>query len=252
MPLFRLSVAKAPDGSKGMSATGRENDGPGFGAWLLLWAALTVALHGAAWAAGFPTADLASAIDDGAARVESAAIGEVGDDLIRKAIRMQHDTRPFWTVVAFLGDFLGDPFSLAARAVAAATAFSAAAALRGRTIGYDRALVDCAAAQGWWVAGLAVRVALMAALRRGDVETSAALGLAPGPHHAAVALALRQLDPFVFVGWLTIASGAVRRGQTGWPSAVVIVGAFATTEAVVRIVAGLVAGAGMRLTVMPE
>jgi len=222
-----------------------------FGAVLLLWAALTVALNGGLWLAGFRGAALSAAVDQGAARVESLGAGEMGDDLIRKAIRTQNETRPFWTVLALLADFLVAPAAPAVRAVAVATAFSAVAALRGRTAGYDRALADCAVAQGFWVLGLAVQVGLMAALKREDVETSAALFLDPGTYPAALALSLRQLDPFVLAGWSVLALGAVRRRQVGLPGAVAVVGAFAATEAVIRIASGLLMGAGMRLSALP-
>ena len=74
-------------------------------------------------------------MEKGAARVESLGIGEIGDDLIRKSIRTQRDTLPFWTVLAMLGDFLVEPVSLAVRALAVATAFGALAALTGRSVG---------------------------------------------------------------------------------------------------------------------
>jgi hypothetical protein len=239
------------DGPTDLAPRTAADEAPRFAPILLLWVALVVVLNGAVWLAGIETAGLAEAVEEGAARAESVKIGEVGDDLIRKAIRTQHDTRPFWTVLAFLGDFLGEPVVLAGRALAVATAFSAAAALRGRTIGYDRALAACSAAQGFWVLGLAVQAALMLALRRGDVETSAALLLPPGTYHAAVALLLRQLDPFVLTGWAVIAAGAVRRGQLGWFGALVVVALFAATEAVARVDIGLLTGAGMRLSLMP-
>jgi hypothetical protein len=221
------------------------------GPLLALWVAMTVSLLGALWVAGFRTAALAGAVDQGAARVESIGVGEVADEAIRKAIHVQHETRPFWTVVAFLGDFLGEPSALVARALVAATAFSAVAALTGRAVGFDRALAACAAAQGFWVLGLAVRAGLMIATRSGDVETSAALFLTPGRHPAALALGLEQVDPFVLMGWWVVASGAVRRGQIGWAGALGVSAAIAATEAAARVGIGLLLGAGMRLTVMP-
>lgn len=225
---------------------------PRFAAVLALWVALTVVLHGGLWLGGFRGAALTAAVEQGAARAESLGVGEVGDDLIRKAIRTQHDTRPFWAVLSWLGDFLGEPAALAGRALAAATAFSAVAALRGRTVGYERALAACAAAQGFWVLGLAVRAALMVALRRGDVETSAAVLLPAGTYPAALALGLRQLDPFVLIGWSVVAAGAVRRGQVGWPGAAAVAATFLTLEASTRVALALLTGSAMRLAVMPR
>lgn len=221
-----------------------------FGPALALWMAVTVLIHGGLWAAGFRTVALGTAVEQGAARAEALRVGELGDDLIRKAIRTQHDTLPFWTVLAAIGDFLAEPAALAARALAAATAFSAVAALRGRGVGYDKALADCSAAQGFWVLGLAVHAALMVALRRGDVETSAALFLPPGAYPAAVWLGLRQLDVFALVGWSVLASGARRRGQVGWLGAVAVVVMLGLIEATVRVGAGLTMGSVMRLSVL--
>jgi len=219
---------------------------------LVLWVALTVIVQGGLWLAGFRTSALSGAVDQGAARVEAMGLGVMGDDLIRKAIRTQHDTLPFWTVLAFLGDFLAEPLALTARALTAATAYSALAALRGRTVGFDRALAGCAAAQGFWVLGLAVRAGLMVALRRGGVETSAALLLPAGVHPAWVYLGLRQLDAFTLAGWGAVAAGARRRGQVNWPGAVAVAAALGAFEAAVRVAAGLGMGAAMRLSVMPS
>lgn len=221
---------------------------PRFGPILTLWVALVLSLQGALWLAGFRTAALAGAVEQGAARVESIGVGEMADDVIRKAIHTQRETRPFWTVLLFLGDFLAEPSVLAARTVAAATAFSAVAALSGRTVGYGRALASCALAQGFWVLGLAVRTALAFALKSSDVETTAALFLRPGIHPAALALTLQQVDPFVIVGWSALAKGAVRRGQLGWTGAVALSAALALTEAAVRVGIGLALGAGVRLS----
>ncbi|MCA1685887.1 MAG: hypothetical protein LC745_07840 [Planctomycetia bacterium] len=227
-------------------------DSPRFGPVLTLWVALTVVIQGGVWLAGFRTTDLATAVDQGAARVEALGVVEAGDELILKAIRTQHETLPFWTVLAFLGDFLAEPTATAARAVAAATAFGAIAALRGRVIGFERALAGCAAAQGFWVLGLAVRAALMAGLRRGDVETSAALFLPPGTYPAAACLGLRQLDPFVTLGWAAIALGACRRGQVAWPGAVAVVAVLGLAEAGARVGLALVMGSAVRLALVPS
>lgn len=238
-------------GAVGLERTDRAAEPHRFGPVLALWVAAAVVIQGGLWLGGFRTTDLTTAVDQGAARVEALGVGEVGDDLILKAIRSQHKTLPFWTVLAFLGDFLAEPTALAARAVVAATAFSAVAALRGRVIGFDRALGGCAAAQGFWVLGLAVRAALMVGLRRGDVETSAALFLPPGAYRALVWLGLRQLDAFVLLGWAALALGARRRGQVGWPEAVVLVVGLGLAEAAVRVGLGLLMGAAIRLAVMP-
>jgi hypothetical protein len=214
--------------------------------------ALLVVLNAVQWGVGLRAGGLGEAVELGAAHAETRNAGEVGDDLIRKAIQTQRDTLPFWTTLALLGDFLAEPLVLGLRALAAATAFSALAALVGRPVHYDRALADCAAAQGLWVLGLAVRVGLAAALGRPDVETSPALLLPPGTHPAPLVLALRQLDPFALLGWCTLARGAWRRGETNLFAASAVCGAFWCGESLARVAVGLVVGAGMRLDVMPE
>jgi hypothetical protein len=224
---------------------------PAFGAILVAWMALTLLIQGSLWFTGFRTTALSMAVEQGAARAESRFIGEVGDDVIRKAVRTQHETLPFWTVIAFLGDFLGEPAWLGARAILAATAFASVAALMGRPIGYDRSLAACATAQGIWVASLALRAGLMIALRRPEVETSAALFLPAGAYPAWLWLILRQADAFALVGWFVMARGGIRRRQVGWWAAFAVCAGIGLLEAAVRVGFGLVVGAGMRLTVMP-
>jgi len=101
------------------------------------------------------------------------------------------------------------------------------------------------------VLGLAVRVALMIALGRPEAETSATLLLPPGTHPATLWIALRQLDAFAALGWLAMAAGAWRRGQAGLPGALFVCAGLAVTEAILRIGAALVLGAGMRMTLIP-
>ncbi|GAC1468767.1 MAG: hypothetical protein NVSMB9_11760 [Isosphaeraceae bacterium] len=226
---------------------GARPEAAGFAPWLVLWVSLTILLQGVIWLAGFRNAELSAAVDRGAARSEALWVGEVGDDLIRKAIHTQHETLPFWTVLAFLGDFLVEPLLLMARAVGAATAFSAVAALWGRGVEFDRSLAGCATAQGIWVLGLASRVALMLALRSGAVETSAALLLPSGTYPAPVWLGLRQLDVFTLIGWSSLALGGVRRGQVAWPGAIAITAGLGLTEASLHVGAGWLMGSAMRL-----
>ncbi|WP_254053715.1 hypothetical protein [Singulisphaera sp. GP187] len=230
---------------------GAASDSPRFGPTLALWAALVLGLNGVIWLAGFRTSALAEGVEQGAARVESRGIGEVSDDLIRRAIQTQHDTLSFWTTLAWLGDFLVEPLALAARALAAATLFASVAALVGRPVRYELALNECATAQGFWVLGLAVQAALMMTLRRGDIETSPTLLLPQGVYPAAAWLALRQLDLFAVLGWSALARGAWRRGQVNLTAAVLICVMLWLVEAVIRIGFGLVIGAGARLVIAP-
>lgn len=216
-----------------------------------LWVAVAIALRALLWATGFEPKALADAVDRGAARVEATQIGEVSDDLIRKAIRLQHDTLPFWTALARLGDFAFEPTALVVRALAVATLFAAVAALTGRPIGFSKGLAESATIQGVWVFGLTVHVALTLALRREDVETSLAVLLSPGTYPASAVLLARQADPFALIGWGMLAWAGRRRRQVNLATALVLCGMLATAEAVVRVVCGLVVGAAMRLSILP-
>ncbi len=229
----------------------KSDESPRYLPMLALWTLITVVTLGGLWIAGFRTRGLVGAVDKGAARIEAIRIGDIDDDLIRKTIQTQRETIPFWTVIALLGDFLVEPMALVARALAAATGFAAIAALRGRHIGFERALAECSAAQGFWVLGIVVRGALMMALRRDDIETSAALFLTPGTYRALIAIAVRQLDAFALIGWTTMAVGAVKRGQVKWPGALSVVVTLALIEAATRISFEALLGASMRLSVMP-
>jgi hypothetical protein len=92
----------------------------------------------------------------------------------------------------------------------------------------------------------------MLLLDRTEVETSAVLFLPPGLHPAPLWLALRQVDAFVLLGWLTIALGAWRRGQTNLLAAGFVCVVLWLAESALRIGFGLILGAGMRLSLIPE
>ena len=225
---------------------------PRTAARLALWMTLTVALQGGLWVTGFKTAALAEAIERGAARAETLRIAEVGDDLVRKAVRSQEATRPFWTTLALLGDFVVEPLALPLRALAVATLLAGLAALVGRPPGFGRALAENADLQGIWVLGLATRAALAVALRRPGADTSLALALPPGTYPAPAWVALHQLDAFALLGWTLMARGTWRRGQANLAVAILVCTGFFLAEAAGRIVFTLTFEAGMRLTLIPE
>lgn len=218
---------------------------------LLLWIVLTFAAQALPWLGGHRPLALARGIEQGAARVEFQELGEVGDDVIRKAIQTQRATGPFWNAVSLLGELAFEPISLVVRALAVAALFSGLAALRGRPTLFPRTLSDCALAQGWWVLGAIVRSALMLALRRTDVETSPTLLLPPGDYPALLWVALRQADVFAVMGWIDLALRADRRGQVGWPLALLALLPFAASEAALRVAGSLVVEAGTRLSILP-
>ena len=222
------------------------------GPTLVTWMVAVLVCQGMLWATGLRGSGLAEAVERGAARAESRGIGELTDDLIREAIRTQRATRPFWTTLAVVGDFILEPLAPAIRAIAAATLLSGLAALTGRPVGYGRALAESARDQRYWVLGLATRTALMLALRREEIETSAVLLLPPGSYPAPLWVALRQVDPFALVGWAALALGGWRRKQANLVVATGAIAGLALIEAVARIALALVLGAAIRLTLVPE
>jgi hypothetical protein len=217
---------------------------------LALWAALVVLLNLVLWIGGLRGFALSEAIERGAARAERAGIGEMGDQAIRDAVRIQQETYSFWAALVALDDFAVEPLVPTARALTVATIFAGLAALVGRPVLFPEALAACARAQGWWVLGLALRVALMVALKRTEAETSAVLLLPAGRHPATTWIALRQLDLFAAIGWGTMALGGWRRGQVHLAAAVLVCAVLWLGESVVRVAFALLFGAGMRLTVL--
>ena len=240
-----------PERSGAAVPQSRAGSAPRSAGILLVWMALVAVLYGVLWLTDVRQRELGLAVERGAAEAESRGIGESSDDLVRKAIRVQRETLPFWTAVAALGDFVCEPLVLALRAATVAVLFAALAALRGRRAGFDTALAQCAALQGLWVLGLAVQVALTVLLRRPDVQTSAVLLLAPGAYSAWEWTALRQLDPFALAGWLAMAWQGWRRGQVGPVAALATCTALALGEMGVRILVAMAIGGGMRSTLLP-
>jgi hypothetical protein len=222
------------------------------GSWLVVWLAILVAIHGAVWTAGLTGTTLAIAVDEGAAKAESWGVGETADDVVRKAIRLQNETLPFWTTVALLRDFLADPLALIARAVVVTVLFSGLAALTGRPIGFNAAMRANVLAQGLWVLSAAVSAGLMIGLRRTEVETGLTLLLPPGHYDAAAWVALSKVDAFALIGWTVMGVGGWSRGQVNLATAGLICFLLATVECAFRIITALTLGAAMRLTLIPD
>lgn len=223
---------------------------PRAGTVLLLWILLLTLAQALPWLGGHRPLALARAIEQGAARVEFQELGEVGDDVIRKAIQTQRASRDFWHAFALLGELAFEPLALAVRAVATAALFSGIAAVRGRPVEFARTFSDCTLAQGWWVLGAAVRSVLMLSLKRTDVETSPTLLLPPGEYPAILWVGLRQVDAFALLGWCDLAARADRRGQLAWPLALFALLPLAVSEAALRVAGSLVVEAGTRLSIL--
>jgi hypothetical protein len=214
------------------------------------WIAVAIGAQGVAWLSGVRPFALAEAVERGAAQVESEGIGERREDDIRKDIRLQRASRSFWTALILLGDFGVEPLGLALRALVVATVFASIAALVGRPPGFERALAESSAAQGYWALGLAVRAALMVALHRPDVESSPVLFLPPGTYPAAAIVGLRQLDIFWMLGWFSLARGAWRRGQSNLLVAFAVVATLWAIEATLRLSVVLIIEGGMRRSIV--
>jgi hypothetical protein len=219
---------------------------------LAFWVIATLLLQAALWLSGARGTGLSEAIEFGAARTETKGVGEVGDDVVRKAIGIQHDTTAFWTVLALFGDFVVEPLSLPLRAGLVAVLFAGVAMLRGRTVEFSRGMASCAMAQGFWVLGLAVRAALTIGLKRAEIETSPTLLLPPGTHPGVVWVALQQLDVFALLGWIAMVRCGIVRMRVGVIVALAICFFLFAFEAIVRLQFSLVIEAGMRLSLMPE
>ncbi|MFO0888666.1 MAG: hypothetical protein U0790_05895 [Isosphaeraceae bacterium] len=221
---------------------------------LIVWVLLLLALNAIRWLGGFPAGNLAQGIEEGVARAEIQARGESTEEQIRKIIRSQRETVSFWTALAALDDFLIEPAVLAGRAVVVATLFAGVAALSGRPIRYELALLESARIQGIWVLGLALRVALLVGLRRAehDVDTSLALLLGPGSHPAVSWMVLRQLDLFALIGWGALGVAGWRRGDASLAAATTLCAGLCLVEIGVRTGIGLLLGGAIRLSLMVQ
>ncbi len=216
------------------------------------WIALVVVLNGVIWSTGVPDYSLAKAVETGAAVVEKQQLGEESEDVVRKAIQMQRDTLPFWTVIAALGDFLVVPLTLGLRAFAVAVAMSAVAATTGRQVRFPMAMYECIAWQGVWVLAIAVRVVLMLVLQRSTVSTSVLMFLPQDFFTASQWTLLEQIDCFALLGWLGMAWSTWRRGQANLLVAVLVCVALALTEFSVTFGLSLAVNLSMRMALMPQ
>lgn len=245
-------MTQGPADSIDKSAARGTRPGKTAGTMLAAWVALVLILEGVLWLSGVKSLVLQQAVEQGVARAESRGLGEVSDALIRKAIRNQRATLPFWTTLALIVDFVAEPLALCVRALAVATVLSALAALVGRPVGFRQALDECAWLQGFWVLGLAVQLALLIKLQSTEVETSLVLLLPAGTYRAPVWVALRQLDAFALLGWAAMIRGGWRRGQSNLAMATLACALVAFCELTCRLGFALITGSAMRLMIMPD
>ncbi len=221
--------------------------------WLLsLWMALVVMLHGVIWTTGVTDFGLAQAVENGVAEVEKQQLGEESEDVVRKAIQMQRDTLPFWTVIAALGDYIVAPLTLGLRAFAVAVVMSAVAATSGRQVRFPLAMYESVVWQGVWVLGIAVRVVLMLVLQRSIVNTSIIMFLPQESFTATQWTLLGQVDCFALIGWFGMAWSARCRGQANLLVAVIVCVFLALVEFSVSTGASLVINLSMRMALMPQ
>ena len=219
---------------------------------LAIWMMVMLVLGALPWVTGFQERALSQAVEAGSARAERRGIGEVRDDQIRKAVKAQQDTQPFWKTLWLLGDLLLEPLAMALRTLGIAITFSAVAALAGRSIGFEPAFDDCARSQSYWALGLAVRVSLMLILGRNEVDTSLALVWTGGKITALSWLMMRQVDVFAILGWMSMARGGWKRGQVSLALAITVCVLYALMEAGTRVALEAAIGAVIRQRIMPE
>ncbi len=222
------------------------------GPLLILWIVLTAAIQASFWVTGWRSRALAGAVEQGAAVIEARKFGEEPDAAIRRSLRSQRETLPFWTVMALMGDLVGEPASLALRALAVTTEFAALAALGGRSPRFGDTLAACAAAQGLWVPGSATRLGLALVTGNAEVDSSLAVALPPGTYRAPVWVALRQADAFAMAGWGVLAWCGWRHARLGLAAAVLTCAPLWAAEAAGRIAGTLMVESGMRLQLIPE
>jgi hypothetical protein len=243
-----VAESSAPPRGKGGRKPARQPDPEARAVpYFILWAVLILDLQALLWLSGVKALELKQAVEQGVARAESRAVGELGDSQIHKVIQDQRATLGFWTTLAILEDFVAAPASPIVRALAVATILGALAALFGRPIGFRAALGECAAVQGCWVLGLAMQAALVFGRRTSDIDVSMTLFLPPGTYRAFVWVALRQLDAFAILGWLALIYGGWRRRQANLLVSTMACSLVAAGELALRILWAVVTGVAMRL-----
>ena len=176
---------------------------------------LVVILNGVVWTTGVPDYDLADAVERGAARVEERSVGEENEDVVRKSIQLQRDSLSFWKVITLVGDFLVEPLWIGFAGV-----FGSGGVER---CGGDQWPAGPVSGRHAGMCGLARCVGVGAGgPRRPDVgvasiRRSTRRSCCCCPHactRRANGSSLQQIDCFALIGWLGIAWGACRRGQT--------------------------------------
>jgi hypothetical protein len=227
-------------------------ESPAWRGWLTLWMCLAVMLSGVRWTTGVVDYGLAEAVEQGTAEVEKRLAGEENEDVIRKAIQLQRDTLPFWTVIIVLRDYLMVPVMLGLRALVVAVAFAAVAALTGRPTRFPATMRDCVLWQGIWVLGMAVEVVLMLVLQRSRVDASVLLLLPGQTYTARLWTSLQQVDVFALLGWLGMAWAGWRRAQAALPLALLVCFLLALAEGGLRYEASLLIELSMRMTLFPQ
>jgi len=241
-------MAQSPD----KSPTVNDNETPPWGRWIAFFIVLTAVLNSVPWLLGYRQLGIATAVEQGAAKVEQRMLGEDSPDVVREQIELQRDSLKFWTVVALIQDFLFGPLVLVFRAGIVAVAFSALAAVSGRRPRLPIVMSDTVRWQGMWVVGFAVRAALTLVLDRGNVDTSIAVFLPAASFSATTWTTLQQLDMFGLVGWLGMAWSGWRHQQANVVTALLICIVLAAIEISLFASGSLLINLSMRLTLLPQ
>lgn len=219
---------------------------------------MVVVLNGCLWLTGVRDFNLATAVEQGAARVEERYRGEETEDVIRKEIQLQRDTLTFWTTLQALADFVIAPVALFFRPLFVAIVFSGWAALTGRPVRHVHTMAECVRWQGVWVLRLLVCVVLMLLFRRAAIDTSVLVLLPAGMISEGGMLSaprwamLRQLDLFAMAGWLGMAWSGYRQRQSNLPVALTVCIIVAALEAALWASGALLVNLGARVSLMPQ
>lgn len=229
-----------------------DNETPPWGRWLALFMILTLVLNSLAWLTGLRQLGIEKAVEQGAAKIEERMLGEDSPDVVREQIELQRNSLGFWTVLALIQDTVVGPLVLFFRAGIVAVTFSSIAAVSGRRSRFPIMMSDTVRWQGIWVAGLAVRAALMLMLDRGNIDASITLFLPAYSYSAFTWTSLQQLDLFALVGWIGMAWSGRRHEQANIVVALLICVVLAAIEASLFAAGSLLVNLSMRLTLFPQ
>lgn len=209
---------------------------------------LTIALSNLSlWCFGIRQQEIFDAVEQGAAVVEENMIGEIDEEQVRDAIRMQRKTFGFWSTLLMLGDLVFAPLSPVLRAIIVTVAFSAAAALCGRPVGHGVALAENITWQTFWAAGAGLE-ALMRIAVSANASISWVVFMPANEYPASTVHQLAILNPLALCGWVAMGWFAWKRRQANGVVAGFLIVFLASMETSVHGTLLTMLGSLMRLS----